>query len=100
MRRIPLTTLPTHEPAVGLRTQTAQHAGRQLRLVEFAPGFHESEWCGRSHIGYILTGRLEIEFADGVEVYSTGDVLMVEAGDMHRARVVEGPVRVFLLEEG
>jgi quercetin dioxygenase-like cupin family protein len=67
--------------------------------VEFAPDFSEAEWCHKAHIGYLLAGRLEILFAEGAEVLSAGDALMIGAGDMHRARVVEGPVRLFLVED-
>ena len=31
--------------------------------------------------------------------YDKNDALMISANDKHRARVVEGPVRLFLVEE-
>jgi hypothetical protein len=46
-----------------------------------------------------LKGRLEIQFTDAIEVFSAGDALMIPADDKHRARVIDGPVRLFLVEE-
>ena len=56
------------------------------------------EWCSKARIGYILMGQLEVTFTDAVEVFMPGDALAIAAGDMHRARVIEGPVRLFLVE--
>jgi quercetin dioxygenase-like cupin family protein len=83
----------------GVRAKSADQGGRQVRLVEFAPGFSEAEWCPKAHVGYVLAGCPEVVFAEGVEVFSQGDALVIPAGDRHRARVVEGPVRLFLLED-
>jgi quercetin dioxygenase-like cupin family protein len=97
-RRITLDNLSPLDTK-GIRCQTVHHNGCQIRLVEFAPGFHEIDWCQKAHIGYVLAGQLEIEFIDAVERFSAGDALMISANDTHRARVVEGPVRLFLVEE-
>ena len=99
MRRINFESLPVLEPAEGVRCQTVLLDGRQLRLVEFAPGFCEKEWCSKAHVGYILAGRLEVEFDNAVEVFSVGDGLVIEADDLHRAKVIAGPVRIFLVED-
>jgi quercetin dioxygenase-like cupin family protein len=98
-RRLALASLPQLEFAKGVRGQAVVRDGRQIRFVEFAAGFREEDWCHNTHIGYVLAGRLEIEFADAVEVFSVGDALMIPADDKHRARVVEGPVRLFLVED-
>jgi quercetin dioxygenase-like cupin family protein len=93
MRRINLDSLPWVERD-GVRFKSAVQGGRQVRLVEFAPGFRDTEWCGKMHVGYLLAGSLEILFTDGAEVLSAGDALLIAAGEMHRARVVEGPARI------
>jgi quercetin dioxygenase-like cupin family protein len=98
-RRIAFDNLPLIEPVAGVRCQSVLCDGRQVRVVEFAPGFRETDWCSKLHIGYVLAGQMEIEFGDGIETFSTGDALMIAAGDMHRARVIDGPVRLFLVEE-
>jgi quercetin dioxygenase-like cupin family protein len=100
MRRIIFDGCPWLEPAEGVRCRNVELGdGSLVRLVEFAPGFRETNWCGRAHVGYVLAGRMEIEFGDTVEEFSIGDVLAIDAGDIHRARVLDGPVRLFLVEE-
>jgi quercetin dioxygenase-like cupin family protein len=98
MPRIDLLSLPWIEPTAGVRFKSADRDGHRVRLVEFASDFSEAEWCRDAHIGYVLTGCLEILLAGGAEVLSAGDALMIGAGELHRARVVEGPVRLFLVE--
>jgi quercetin dioxygenase-like cupin family protein len=98
-RRIAFDNLPSVETAEGVRCQSVHCDGRQVRVVEFAPGFQEANWCSKLHIGYVLAGQIQIEFHDGIETFSTGDALMIAAGDVHRARVIDGPVRLFLVEE-
>jgi quercetin dioxygenase-like cupin family protein len=98
-RRLDFEALPWDAPAEGVRSKAVSRDGRHVRLVEFAPGFLDPEWCRKGHAGYVLEGRLELAFADGAEAFSPGDALVIPAGDAHRARVVEGPVRLFLVEE-
>jgi hypothetical protein len=74
----------------GFRSKLVGRDGCQVRLVEFAPGFSEAEWCHKAHVGYVLAGCLEVEFTEGAEVFSPGDALVIAAGDRHRARVIEG----------
>jgi quercetin dioxygenase-like cupin family protein len=99
MRRIAFDKVPSTEPSEGVRCHSVLFNGRRVRVVEFARGFREAEWCSRLHIGYVLTGQMEIEFGDGTETFSAGDALTIAAGDVHRARVIDGPVRLFLVEE-
>jgi hypothetical protein len=74
--------------------------GRVLRMLEFDDGFMESEWCRRTHLGYVVAGELQVLFADSATTWRTGDALVLEGGDegRHRASVVRGPVRLFLIE--
>jgi len=98
-RRIPANDIPWTAPADGVRHKLTISGGRKVRLVEFATGFAEADWCCAAHIGYVLEGWLEVAFTDAVEVFCPGDVVMIGADDKHRARVIEGPVRLFLVEE-
>jgi hypothetical protein len=41
--------------------------GVRWAVVEYAPGAGRSEWCDAPHIGYVVSGRLLYEFADGSE---------------------------------
>jgi quercetin dioxygenase-like cupin family protein len=58
-------------------------------------------WCDKGHIGFILEGRFEIEFADGTRVFEAGDGVFISAGKTHRhrARVLTDVVRVVFVED-
>ena len=99
MRRIDFDSLSWAEPGEGVRAKSVNQRGQQIRIAEFAPGFRKVEWCCKAHIGYVLAGDLEVVFADGAEVFSPGDALIIAAGDKHRARVIKALVRLFLAEE-
>ena len=99
MRRICLEDISWTEPASNVRYKAAIFGKRKVRLVEFATGFTEAEWCSAGHIGFVLSGRLEVEFSDSTEVFAPGDIVAIARDDKHRARVVEGTVRLFLVEE-
>jgi quercetin dioxygenase-like cupin family protein len=101
MTRVNPNDLSWFEPAPGVRFKSVAHDGRKVRLLEFAPGFAETEWCCHGHIGYVLAGRLEVAFIDRAEVFVPGDFLLIRAGeaDKHRARTLDGPVRVFLVDD-
>lgn len=92
--------LPWIELSEGVRCKSTIHEGRIVRVLEFAQGFAEKEWCCKAHIGYLIKGTLEIAFERGIERVSAGDILLISAGDQHRARVIAGPVQLFLVEEG
>lgn len=100
MTRVNLNELPWLEPAPGVRCKSVAQDGRLVRLLELSPSFAESEWCQRGHIGYMLAGRLEVAFLDRVEVLFPGDFLLIKTGgeDRHMARVLEGPVRLFIVD--
>ena len=91
--------VPWTEPAEGVRYRATIRGDCRIRIVQFAPGFAEADWCCAAHIGYVINGILEVVFADSIELLSPGDILIIGAGDKHRARVIEGPVNLFLVEE-
>jgi quercetin dioxygenase-like cupin family protein len=33
-----------------------------IRVLEFSPKWNETVWCKRSHIGYVLSGQLNLDF--------------------------------------
>lgn len=101
MTRINPAELAWIEAFPGVRYKTVNQHGRRVRLIEFLEGFQEPDWCRRGHIGYVLAGRLEVAFSNRVETFTAGDILLIAAGeeDQHRARVLEGPVRIFVVED-
>jgi quercetin dioxygenase-like cupin family protein len=68
--------------------------------VEFTKEFVEPG-CTKGHIGYILEGRIEIDFDGKPIVFGPGDGLFIPAGEEHRhkARVLTDTVKVILVED-
>jgi hypothetical protein len=126
--KIDFAAIPWIESAPGARYKMFKHEGKQIRLVEFRRKFVEPDWCRKGHIGYILEGQLEVEFADvastlcgqvsppdrapasepGCQVrtpdstiFVAGDGVFIPAGEIHKhkARAVTEVVRLVLVEE-
>lgn len=71
----------------GVRHKLHRVGERVLRLVEYSQGM-PPHWCDKGHIGHIVDGQLTIEFATGVEHFSTGDALFIPAGAEHAHRAL------------
>ncbi len=83
----------------GLRFKARRHGDTQLRLVEYTPEM-APHWCEKGHIGYILEGQFEIEFADGKALFQAGDGVVIPAGPEHRhmGKALSPVVRVVFVE--
>ena len=99
--RIDFETMEWELPAEGVRFKAFEQDGRKLRLVEFAKEFVEADWCCKGHIGYILEGRIEINFDGDVITFGPGDGLFIPAGEehKHKGRVLTDKVRAILVED-
>lgn len=88
-------------PADGIRFKAYQQGGRKLRLVEFAKEFIEPDWCTKAHIGYVLEGKMEIDFDGNVVVFGLGDGIFIPAGEehKHKGKVLTDVVKVILVED-
>ena len=87
--------------APGARFKAFQADGKQLRLVEFTGDFVEKDWCEKGHIGFVLSGELEVQFKNQVLRYPEGSAILIKQGTEHghKARSVTSVVRLFLVEE-
>jgi hypothetical protein len=87
--------------APGARHKTVACCGKLLRIVEFTPDFHETDWCLKGHIGYVLEGALEIDFDGRPIQYQTGDgiFILAENKNRHKARSLTDVVRLFLVDD-
>jgi len=83
------------------RAKTALIPGTRVRLVQFSPGFRQTTWCERDHVGYVLEGEMQTEFEGGRTIaFRAGDGIVIPAGCKHRsANVGEGPVTLFVVEK-
>jgi len=87
-------------PADGVRFKAYEQGGRKLRLVEFSKEFVEPDWCDKGHIGYILEGKMEIDFDGKVITFGPGDGVFILAGEehKHKGRVLTDKVKAVLVE--
>jgi ethanolamine utilization protein EutQ (cupin superfamily) len=87
-------------PMDGVRHKVMDHGGVRLRLVEYGDQLLP-HWCVRGHVGHILDGRLEIQFESETFIYESGDGVFIPSGEQHKhmARVIDGPVLAFFVEE-
>jgi quercetin dioxygenase-like cupin family protein len=101
MYSIAFAELPWEMTPSGVRFKVHKEEGRQLRLLEFGQDLAHSHWCTVGHIGYVITGELEIEFDDEVICLRAGDGISIPPGqkDRHRPRAVTELVRLIFIEE-
>ena len=93
--------LPWQSTAPGARSKAVTRQGITLRLVEFSQEFVERGWCQKGHVGYVLSGELELEFVNRTERFVPGDGVFIQAGEAekHRVHVPGAPVTLLLVEE-
>ncbi len=88
-------------PLNGVRFRPHRADGKQIRVVEYARDFVEPDWCLKGHIGYVLEGRVAIDFNGTVVEYGPGDGIIIPAGEehKHKAHPLSDLVRVVLVED-
>jgi ethanolamine utilization protein EutQ (cupin superfamily) len=99
--KINFETMPWDTPVVGVRFKAYEQDNRRLRLAEFTREFIEPDWCTKGHIGYVLEGRMEIDFDGEVIAFGPGDGLFIPAGEKHKhkGRVLTDVVKVIFVED-
>lgn len=100
--KVSFESLSWEVPADGVRFKSYEQDGRKLRLVEFTREFVEPNWCARGHIGYIIEGRMELNFDGEVIVFGPGDGVFIPAGPehKHKGRALTDKVTTILIEDG
>ncbi len=98
--KVDFDSMAWQSPLDGLRFKAVKHNGRQLRLVEYRKTM-EPHWCEKGHIGYVLEGRIEIEFNKHLELFNQGDGVFIPAGRKHRhmARILTETVKIIFVED-
>lgn len=98
--RVDFDALPWEAAMEGVRHKVVSCSGRRLRLVEYSRAM-PPHWCARGHCGYVLEGRIEIEFEDGTRVFGEGEGVFIPDGEehRHRARALSDVVRVVFVED-
>lgn len=98
--RIKFDDLEWESTADGARFKVFRRGDKQVRLAEFTRDFVETDWCVKNHIGFVLEGKLEIDFNGEKIIYSAGDAIFISEGEnsAHKARPLTSPVKLFLIE--
>jgi len=48
--------------AAGRVKKQVSSDGQTVRILEVSPRWKELEWCTKAHVGYIISGKLTLEF--------------------------------------
>jgi len=85
----------------GARAKVHREGSKQLRLVEFTSEFVEPHWCEKGHIGFVVSGILEVDFRSQVIRCPEGSGIFISPGSAscHKARSVTPVVRLVLVED-
>lgn len=85
----------------GARAKVYREGSKQLRLVEFTSEFVEPHWCEKGHIGFVVSGTLEVDFRGQIVRYAEGSGIFIPSGSSsgHKARSVTPVVRLVLVED-
>lgn len=89
------------EATPGARFKIFTDGKKQMRLLEFTSEFVEPHWCEKGHIGYVLSGELEIDFNGEIVKYIQGTGIFIPTGAFtkHKARAITPSVQLFLVED-
>jgi quercetin dioxygenase-like cupin family protein len=97
--KVDFESIPWENPATGIRFKSYQQGERKLRLIEFLKEFVEQNWCTKGHIGYVLEGKMAVDF-DGKSIeFDPGDGIFISPGNKHKAKILTDLVKVILVED-
>ncbi len=85
----------------GVNLKEYQGSKYKLRLVEFTEDFVEEDWCQKGHVGYVLEGRMSIDFDGEILTYEAGDGIYINSGseEKHKAIIAKGELVLMVLVE-
>lgn len=86
-------------PVAGVRHKFVDQGNVRLRLVEYSKEL-PPHWCEKGHCGYLIEGRMEIEYQDIKIAYHPGDGIFIPDGPEHRhnGKVLSEKALVFFIE--
>jgi len=66
------------------RFKAYELVGKTIRLVELTQELIEPDWCQKGHIGYVLSGKQEINFDGEIIAFQEGDGILIPSGEDHK----------------
>lgn len=99
--RLDFNRLDWEKSPLGSRFKAFEKNGKTIRLVEISSTCEHPDWCRTGHVGFVVSGDLEIEFADTVEKFSAGDAFLIMSGEdsRHKPKAISDKVQLFLVDE-
>lgn len=93
--------LEWENPAPGIRYKSFSSGNQRIRLAEFSEDFNEKDWCTNGHIGYIVEGRISIDFNGKLINFKSGDGLFIPEGESnkHKAKLAKREKALIVLFE-
>ena len=98
--KIDFGSMPWASPTKGIRQKVFRAHDVQLRLVEYSRTMPQR--CGeKSHVGYVLDGKMEIKFENETQEYSAGDGVYLPSGSKHKhmAKMLTDTVTAVFVEK-
>ncbi len=98
--KVEFDTLEWTSPIQGVRHKSIDQNDMRIRLVEYSKDM-PLHWCEQGHYGYLISGRMEIEYKKEKVSYKPGDGIFIPDGPDHghRGRVITGKAVVFFVEK-
>jgi cupin superfamily acireductone dioxygenase involved in methionine salvage len=81
---IAFSTMEWESVYLGQRQKSYDAGKVRLRLVELTDAYGEEAWCEQEHIGFILDGRITIEYEGKSISFRKGDRISIPSGVTHR----------------
>jgi hypothetical protein len=85
----------------GLEQKRVSKDNKVLRILKINHTFTEANWCTKGHVGYVLRGKMKIDFNGQIREYIQGDGLWIEKGEnsKHKVTIDKGEeVQLILFE--
>ena len=83
--RVEFDKLEWESPFEGARHKYIDQNNLRMRLVEYSKEMLP-HWCEKGHYGYVIEGRIEIEYENTKIIYKPGDGIFIPDGPEHRHR--------------
>ena len=85
----------------GIRYKEYIKDNQRIRLVEFSEQFNEVDWCTKGHVGYVIEGKISINFSGRIIDFKSGDGLFISEGEgnKHKGSVGKGEKALLILFE-
>lgn len=88
-------------PAKGFRYKEYCDTLQKIRLVEFTDELIEKDWCTKGHAGYVLDGKMSVDFNGRIVNFNKGDGIIIPEGEdsKHKAIIPKGEKVLLIMFE-